>query len=163
MQYPDYRPRRLRKNENFRRMIRETKLSVDDLVYPLFAVPGKASSHTSAGANELIKDGAALVQSAEDVIEELSIKEIKPAKGEILNRADGKIARMTKAYICNSLTDNERKIYKVMSDEPVYIDDIVARAGMDMANASKVLLSLQLKRLILEVPGKQYIRKEAQC
>jgi porphobilinogen synthase len=41
MQYPDYRPRRLRKNENFRRMIRETKLSVDDLVYPLFVVPGK--------------------------------------------------------------------------------------------------------------------------
>jgi len=41
MYYPDYRPRRLRKNENFRRMIRETKLSVDDLVYPLFAVPGK--------------------------------------------------------------------------------------------------------------------------
>jgi len=35
MYYPDYRPRRLRKNENFRRMIRETKLSVDDLVYPL--------------------------------------------------------------------------------------------------------------------------------
>jgi porphobilinogen synthase len=41
MYYPDYRPRRLRKNENFRRMIRETKLSVDDLVYPLFTVPGK--------------------------------------------------------------------------------------------------------------------------
>ena len=41
MYYPDYRPRRLRKNENFRRMIRETKLSVDDLVYPLFVVPGK--------------------------------------------------------------------------------------------------------------------------
>jgi porphobilinogen synthase len=41
MQYPDYRPRRLRKNENFRRMIRETKLSVDDLVYPLFVTAGK--------------------------------------------------------------------------------------------------------------------------
>jgi len=41
MNFPDYRPRRLRKNENFRRMIRETKLSVDDLVYPLFVVPGK--------------------------------------------------------------------------------------------------------------------------
>ncbi len=41
MYYPDYRPRRLRKNENFRRMIRETKLSIDDLVYPLFVVPGK--------------------------------------------------------------------------------------------------------------------------
>jgi porphobilinogen synthase len=41
MQFPEYRARRLRKNESFRRLIRETKLSVDDLVYPLFAVPGK--------------------------------------------------------------------------------------------------------------------------
>jgi porphobilinogen synthase len=41
VQFPEYRARRLRKNENFRRLIRETKLSVDDLVYPLFAVPGK--------------------------------------------------------------------------------------------------------------------------
>ncbi|PIV06934.1 MAG: porphobilinogen synthase [Syntrophobacterales bacterium CG03_land_8_20_14_0_80_58_14] len=40
MQFPDYRPRRLRKNENFRRMIRETALSVDNLIYPLFVVPG---------------------------------------------------------------------------------------------------------------------------
>lgn len=41
MNFPEYRPRRLRQNENLRRMVRETKLSVDDLVYPLFAVPGK--------------------------------------------------------------------------------------------------------------------------
>ena len=41
MQFPEYRARRLRKNEHFRRLIRETKLSVDDLVYPLFAVSGK--------------------------------------------------------------------------------------------------------------------------
>ncbi|HON99360.1 MAG TPA: porphobilinogen synthase [Syntrophales bacterium] len=41
MAFPDYRPRRLRKNENFRRLIRETTLTVDDFVYPLFVVPGK--------------------------------------------------------------------------------------------------------------------------
>jgi len=41
MYFPAYRPRRLRKNENFRRMIRETKLSVDDLVYPLFVTTGE--------------------------------------------------------------------------------------------------------------------------
>jgi len=41
MFFPAYRPRRLRKNENLRRLIRETKLSVDDLVHPLFVVPGK--------------------------------------------------------------------------------------------------------------------------
>ena len=41
MYFPAYRPRRLRKNGNFRRMIRETKLSVDNFVYPLFATFGK--------------------------------------------------------------------------------------------------------------------------
>ena len=41
MQFPDYRPRRLRKNENFRRLIRETKLLVDNLIYPMFVVPGQ--------------------------------------------------------------------------------------------------------------------------
>ncbi|MFH1736284.1 MAG: porphobilinogen synthase, partial [Actinomycetota bacterium] len=41
MYFPDTRMRRLRKNENLRRLTRETKLSVDDLVYPLFVVPGK--------------------------------------------------------------------------------------------------------------------------
>ena len=41
MLFPDYRPRRLRQNDGFRRMIRETKLSVDDLILPLFVIDGK--------------------------------------------------------------------------------------------------------------------------
>lgn len=40
MQFPEYRPRRLRKNENFRRMVRQTRLSADNLIMPLFVVPG---------------------------------------------------------------------------------------------------------------------------
>ena len=40
MNFPDYRPRRLRKNEHFRRMIRETRLSVDNLIFPLFVTHG---------------------------------------------------------------------------------------------------------------------------
>jgi porphobilinogen synthase len=40
MRFPTYRARRLRRNENFRRLVRETKLSVDDLIMPLFIVPG---------------------------------------------------------------------------------------------------------------------------
>ncbi|MDY6830534.1 MAG: porphobilinogen synthase [Thermodesulfobacteriota bacterium] len=43
MLFPDYRPRRMRQNENLRRMIRETRLSTDDLILPLFAVPGKGA------------------------------------------------------------------------------------------------------------------------
>ncbi len=40
MLFPDYRPRRLRQNEAFRRMVRETTLSIDDLILPLFAIDG---------------------------------------------------------------------------------------------------------------------------
>ncbi|MGB5615632.1 MAG: porphobilinogen synthase, partial [Desulfobacterales bacterium] len=41
MLFPDYRPRRLRQNDAFRRMIRETRLATDDLILPLFAVNGQ--------------------------------------------------------------------------------------------------------------------------
>jgi porphobilinogen synthase len=41
MQFPEYRPRRMRRSEGLRRMIRETRLSVDNLVYPLFICPGR--------------------------------------------------------------------------------------------------------------------------
>ena len=41
MLFPDYRPRRLRQNDAFRRMIRETRLSVDNLILPLFTISGK--------------------------------------------------------------------------------------------------------------------------
>jgi len=41
MYFPKYRPRRLRKNESFRRMVRETRLSVDNLIMPYFVVSGK--------------------------------------------------------------------------------------------------------------------------
>ncbi|MDY0188258.1 MAG: porphobilinogen synthase [Syntrophus sp. (in: bacteria)] len=41
MNFPEYRPRRLRKNELFRKLIRETRLSVDNLIFPLFATVGK--------------------------------------------------------------------------------------------------------------------------
>ena len=125
----------------------------------VFALPGKISSSTSSGTNSLIKDGARLVQSVDDIMEELKLQEIKPLDGEMEEKADGKIARMTKAYIYNSLTEDERAVYKTLSDDPLYIDDIIDKAGIEPAKASKVILNLQLKKLIREIPGKQYIRK----
>ncbi|MEM9493186.1 MAG: porphobilinogen synthase, partial [Myxococcota bacterium] len=41
MQFPDYRARRMRRNPGLRRMVRETRLSRDNLIYPLFVVPGR--------------------------------------------------------------------------------------------------------------------------
>ncbi|MFW6297401.1 MAG: porphobilinogen synthase [Desulfosalsimonas sp.] len=52
MQFPDYRPRRLRQSEALRRMIRETRLSVDNLIMPLFAVTGKGVKEPIASMPE---------------------------------------------------------------------------------------------------------------
>jgi len=59
MLFPDYRPRRLRQNETLRRMVRETRLSVDDLILPLFAVEGKGIRNPIAsmpGHDQLSRD-----------------------------------------------------------------------------------------------------------
>lgn len=127
----------------------------------VFAVPGKISSQTSSGTNELIKDGARLVQSADDILEELSIHEINLISGEGKAKLDESIAKKTKAYIYNSLTDDERKVYKLLSDEPIYIDEVLSKSGIEHQKASKVLLNLELKSLIKELPGKLFIRKES--
>ncbi len=126
----------------------------------VFAVPGKVSSTTSSGTNALIKDGARLVETVDDILDELFLHEISPVTAVEAKDVGHKIARMTKAYVYNSLTEDERKVYKALSDEPAYIDDVLEQAGLDPARASKVLLNLQLKKLIQEMPGKQYVRKE---
>jgi porphobilinogen synthase len=63
MYFPDVRMRRLRKNENLRRLVRETKVSVDDLIYPLFAVPG-------TGVKNEISSMPGVYQMSADVIAE---------------------------------------------------------------------------------------------
>ncbi|MBW2558576.1 MAG: porphobilinogen synthase [Deltaproteobacteria bacterium] len=69
MSFPDYRPRRLRKNENFRRMIRETDLSVDDLVCPLFV------THGSGVKNPISSMPGNFQMSIDNLVEE--VKKIK--------------------------------------------------------------------------------------
>ena len=124
----------------------------------VFAVPGKISSATSSGTNALIKDGAQLVQTVDDILEELSIKEATEALSEGKKSKPGSITRMTKAYIYNSLTDSERKAYKALSDEPLHIDEILSKSGLSLASGSKALLNLELKKLARQIPGKQYVR-----
>ena len=69
MKFPQYRPRRLRKDELFRRMIRETHLRPDDLILPLFVRPGK-------GMKQPISSMPGHFQLSIDLL----IKEVKEAK-----------------------------------------------------------------------------------
>lgn len=124
----------------------------------VFAVPGKVSSQTSAGTNGLIKDGAKLVQTAEDILEELENFKITPVPVKEPRPADETKLQKTKAYVYNSLTENERKVYKALSDAPMHIDDILEQSCLDIAKGSKALLGLELKKLVRQLAGKQFIR-----
>ncbi len=69
MNFPDYRPRRMRKNENLRRLIRETRLVADNLIYPLFVVPGK-------GVKKPIASMPGVFQMSADVL----VQEVREAR-----------------------------------------------------------------------------------
>jgi DNA processing protein len=117
----------------------------------VFAVPGKVDSTTSFGTNELIKQGARLVQTAEDVVEELGLR-FKEAKTK------GKGAKDKKAALKPVLSPEEEVIYKNLSKEPRYLDDVVETAKFPLSKTAQLLLKLQLKKLVKELPGKNFVK-----
>jgi porphobilinogen synthase len=105
MEFPSYRMRRLRRNETFRRMVRETRLSVDQLILPLFVVPGEGVARpidSMPGVSQLSVDRAAQECVA---IEKLGIPAVllfgipehKDATGSSAYEDDGIIPRAVRA------------------------------------------------------------------
>ncbi len=119
MLFPDYRPRRLRQNENFRRMIRETLLGVDDLILPLFAVEGKKvknaiesmPGHYQMSADNIVKE----VKAARD----LGIPAVM-----LFGIPDKKDALATSAYAKNGIVQRAVKAIKDKVKDVVIITDV---------------------------------------
>ena len=59
-----------------------------------------------------------------------------------------------------TLSENEQKVYEVLSREEVAIDDVIRRSGLPPSAASVTLLSLEMKRLIKQLPGKLFVRNQ---
>jgi DNA processing protein len=115
----------------------------------VFALPGKVDSNTSYGTNELIKQGAKLVSSVDDILEEfISYSGTKSQKVE--NQFQGKPEF--------NLGEEEDKVYALVSEESIQLDELVEKTNMDIPKISDILFRLQLKKLIKQVPGKQFIK-----
>lgn len=119
----------------------------------LFAVPGQARAATAAGTNMLIRQGAKLVESADDVIEELDdvIRGHMKAAAEAV---DGKAQKFSAG-----LSGPEEKIFERLSEAPASIDEIVDGTGLPVAKAMHYLTKLELKGVVAQLPGKSYVRK----
>ncbi|MDD5449631.1 MAG: DNA-processing protein DprA [Candidatus Omnitrophica bacterium] len=112
----------------------------------VFAVPGMVNSPTSFGTNELIKQGSRLLQSSDDVIEELRLK-LSPSKTE-------------EALKPPSLSGEEEAVYRNISLEPKYLDGIAQESGFPVSKTIGLLLKLQFKKLVKELPGKNFIKSK---
>ncbi|OGP52230.1 MAG: delta-aminolevulinic acid dehydratase [Deltaproteobacteria bacterium RBG_13_43_22] len=119
MLFPDYRPRRLRRNESFRRMIRETSLSVDNLIYPMFVVFGKGIRRPIAsmpGIFQLSIDE--LIQEAREILS-LGIPAIM-----LFGIPDKKDKKATGAYDSDGIIQRAMKGLKDKIPELMVIGDV---------------------------------------
>lgn len=110
----------------------------------VFAVPGPAGAATSRGTHGLLRDGACLVETAEDILAALQLP------------LAGCVARFQPP--APRLTLEETPVYARLSSQPVGVDGLTAQTGVAPAPLLRVLLGLELKGLVRQVPGQQFVR-----
>ena len=114
----------------------------------VFAVPGNVSSTVSQGTNHLIQDGAKLVRDWRDVIEEL------PPSFRRLIRTDVE----TPAPEAAGGDPETERLLALLSDDPVVIDHVIRESRLTPAQASVLLLDLELRGLVRQLPGQRYVK-----
>ncbi len=115
----------------------------------VFAVPGNVGAEGSRGTNRLIKEGAKLVESSEDILEDI-LPQWRRRKEEELIQTES---------LLSHLTQEERNLYELIEESPMHIDRIIQRSQLDPGKAASLLLNLELKGVILQLPGKGLTRK----
>lgn len=120
----------------------------------VYAVPGNVTQPTSFGPNLLIKQSAKLVMGWEDVVEELptSIRaELLPV--ESMSTEDRPLLAE------KDLTPSERTLYGLLSmDQARHIDEVVELSGLMSSEVLAVLFDLEMRGLIRQLPGKQFLK-----
>jgi DNA processing protein len=108
----------------------------------VFALPGPISSKMSKGTNRLIQEGAKLVTDIRDILEEFGYETPR---------------RMNEAQ--TKLSPEEFNIYQLLSTEPCHIDDLVREMDEKPQDILKILLNLELKGFVRQLPGKFFVRE----
>lgn len=131
----------------------------------VFAIPGAIDSASSRGTNSLIKQGAKLVENIDDILEDILPQlEQSPAqptrhKQEILFA--GSISTNAEQKV-DSLSPTEQTILKQLLQEKMHADDIIAGTGLPVADVLSALITLELKEIIIQHPGKLFSLKKPQ-
>jgi len=119
----------------------------------VFAVPGSIQSFKSIGTHTLIKQGAKLVEHAQDVIEELSPAIITYATENSVDK--NKIIEPV-----DPLSPDESIVFDSLGPYQTHIDDLIRKISMEPGKISSILLKLELKGIVQQSPGKFFTRSE---
>lgn len=114
----------------------------------VFAVPGNIDNKLSKGTNWLIKKGAKLVETVDDILCE--VEALRNLKSPDLFEED----RTQK--ISDSFTKNQKEVFSVLTRDPLDIDEIIKLTGLESSNLLSILLSLELNDYIAQLPGKHF-------
>lgn len=115
----------------------------------VLAIPGNADSERSSGTNALIKQGAKLVTSAADILEELK-----------MNKGAARVstAKATVKKKPLDLNPTEEKIFALLQNEPLPMDTLIEESGLPASSAIAQISRLQMKGYVKELPGKNFVR-----
>ena len=119
----------------------------------VFAVPGNITSLNSKGTNRLIKDGAKIVTCIEDILEELNV----PLQTNNIYCNQKKALRKIDY---ERLESEEVDIVKQLEMEPLHIDLLAKKCGFSMHIINSILVLLEMKGIIEQLPGKVFRIKE---
>ncbi len=121
----------------------------------VFAVPGSVETPASRGTNRLIKEGAKLIENAEDILEEIipQLEKTKVLNETLTSENEAKLpAKEIK------LTKIEKQVADFIFDKRIHVDDIIAATNLSPADVLSTLMSLELKNLVTQHPGKYFSR-----
>ncbi len=115
----------------------------------VFAVPGPADSRTSHGCHRLIRDGATLVESVADVLEELGplVESVPQRDGTVIHHP----AEL-------QLNDQQRRILSAVGTQPTAIDSVVCETGLPVQRVLSTISILEVKQLLARTSGNSVVR-----
>jgi len=127
----------------------------------VFAVPGPIDAPTSRGPHGLLKQGAKLVETVNDIVEELlpQLETVRtPLSQDFVATGAGK--RRSFAPKPPDLSPEEQVMLRVIGREPRHLDDLTEQSRLSAAEVARILLGLELKALVHQLPGQQYCLKK---
>lgn len=118
----------------------------------VFAVPGEAGASRSRGTHRLIRQGAKLVESVEDIVEEIAPQLL--ARARLVEKA-------TAVSLPPNMSLEASKIFELILGRPLQIDEVIQTSGLSPAKVAEILLDMEIKGILKQLPGKRFVAKSS--